>query len=68
MAQKKRTGGRPFGQRSQRETYPQESELTIATYEDVANSEDEFDINRDKILLEDGPARKRQRTIPETGD
>ena len=41
------------------------SKLNIRTYEDVADSEDEFHINRDKILLDEGPARKRQRRIQE---
>ena len=42
-----------------------DSKLLINTYEDVADSEDEFHINRDKILLDDGPARKRQRKYEE---
>ncbi|KUJ19670.1 uncharacterized protein LY89DRAFT_611405 [Mollisia scopiformis] len=33
----------------------------ITTYEDVADSEDEFHINRDKVMLEDGPDAKRRR-------
>ena len=41
--------------------------LRISSYEDVADAEDEFHINRDKILLEDGPGRKRQRRIEEGG-
>ena len=42
-----------------------DSKLLINTYEDVANSEDEFHINKDKILLDDGPAQKRQRKYEE---
>lgn len=41
--------------------------LRVNTYEDVADSEDEFHINQDKILLEEGPAQKRQRRIRENG-
>ncbi|PQE16805.1 hypothetical protein CJF30_00003516 [Rutstroemia sp. NJR-2017a BBW] len=38
------------------------SKLAITTYEDVADSEDEFHINRDKVLLDEEPhAAKRQR-------
>ena len=37
----------------------------IRSYEDVADSEDEFHINRDKVLLEDGPDAKRRRKIEE---
>jgi U3 small nucleolar RNA-associated protein 3 len=39
----------------------------INTYEDVADSEDEFHINRDKILLEDEPHVKRQKKWREEG-
>ncbi|KAL8955370.1 MAG: hypothetical protein Q9193_006750, partial [Seirophora villosa] len=42
-----------------------ESKLTINTYEDVADSEDEFFINRDKILLDEGPQQKKRRKIEE---
>ncbi|KAL9017823.1 MAG: hypothetical protein Q9185_004838 [Variospora sp. 1 TL-2023] len=45
---------------------PQEkSKLKINTYEDVADSEDEFFINRDKILLDEGPQQKKRRKIEE---
>lgn len=40
----------------------------ITTYEDVADSEDEFHINQDKVLLEDGPDAKRRRKYQEEGD
>ena len=39
----------------------------ITTYEDVADSEDEFHTNRDKILLEDGPDDRRRRALEEEG-
>jgi hypothetical protein len=35
--------------------------MRIKTYEDVAGSDDEFHINRDKIMLDDGPEAKRRR-------
>ena len=41
----------------------QDAKLTINSYEDVADSEDEFHINRDKVLLAEGQARKRQRKL-----
>ncbi|KAL8964460.1 MAG: hypothetical protein Q9197_006916 [Variospora fuerteventurae] len=45
---------------------PQEkSKLKINTYEDVAGSEDEFFINRDKILLDEGPQQEKRRKIEE---
>lgn len=45
----------------------QSSKLAISTYQDVADSEDEFHINRDKILLDEGPEAKRQRKWQEKG-
>lgn len=45
----------------------QKTKLLVNSWEDVADSEDEFHINRDKVLLEEEPARKRQRKIEEEG-
>ncbi|KAL8851286.1 MAG: hypothetical protein Q9221_003816 [Calogaya cf. arnoldii] len=42
-----------------------DSRRTINFYEDVADSEDEFFINRDKILLDEGPVQKKRRKIEE---
>jgi U3 small nucleolar RNA-associated protein 3 len=39
----------------------------ITTYEDVADSEDEFHINRDKVMLDDGPDAKRRKKWQEEG-
>lgn len=39
----------------------------ITTYEDVADSEDEFHVQRDKILLDEGPDAKRRRKWAEEG-
>lgn len=39
----------------------------ITSYEDVADSEDEFHINRDKVLLDEGPEAKRRRKWAEQG-
>jgi U3 small nucleolar RNA-associated protein 3 len=39
----------------------------IKSYEDVADSEDEFHMNRDKIMLDDGPDAKRRRKWQEEG-
>lgn len=39
----------------------------IRSYEDVADSEDEFHINRDKILLDDGPDAKRRKRWEDEG-
>lgn len=50
-----------------RETSASDSKLRVKTYEDVADSEDEFFINRDKVFLEEGPVQKRQRRAREEG-
>ncbi|MCJ1465072.1 hypothetical protein MMC07_003688 [Pseudocyphellaria aurata] len=67
MAKKRKTGGRPFGHERTDDVPEGHSKLRINTYEDVANSEDEFFINQDKILLEEGPAQKKQRKLEEDG-
>lgn len=67
MGMKRKAGGRPFGHDQPRKEPENDSKLRVNTYEDVADSEDEFHINRDKILLDDGPAQKRQRRIEEEG-
>ena len=44
------------------------TKMRINTYEDVAGSDDEFHINRDKIMLDDGPEAKRRRKVQEEGE
>ena len=68
MGKKRKAGGRPFGRNESQDSGEADSKLRINTYEDVADSEDEFHINRDKILLEEGPAQKKQRKIEEEGN
>ena len=67
MAKKRKAGGRPFG--NDETTYEKDgdSKLRINTYEDVADSEDEFHINRDKVLLEENPMQKKLRRAQEQG-
>lgn len=65
MAKKRKGGGRPFGHRDFETAAYENSKLTINDWQDVADSEDEFHINRDKILLEEGPAQKRRRKAQE---
>ncbi|PVI08595.1 Sas10/Utp3 family protein [Periconia macrospinosa] len=61
MGKKRKAGGR-YGQPSTAtESHDDDAKLAIDTYQDVADSEDEFHINRDKILLDEGPAAKRLR-------
>ncbi|KAF1953359.1 Sas10/Utp3 family protein-like protein [Byssothecium circinans] len=58
MGKKRKAGGRYGESKTPKE---ENSKLAISTYEDVADSEDEFLINRDKILLDEGPAAKKLR-------
>ena len=67
MGKKRKASGRPFGYNKPQELNDADSKLRINTFEDVADSEDEFHINRDKILLEEGPSQKRQRKLEEEG-
>ena len=67
MGKKRKASGRPFGHNKPQNLNDADSKLRINTYEDVADSEDEFHINRDKILLDEGPAQKRQRKLQEEG-
>lgn len=67
MGKKRKANSRPFGQDQPENRFVGDSKLRINTWEDVADSEDEFYINRDKILLEEGPAQKKQRKIEEEG-
>lgn len=64
MGKKRKAGGRYGDSKAPKE---ENTKLAIDTYEDVADSEDEFHINRDKILLEDGPAAKKLRKWREEG-
>lgn len=65
MAKKRKAGGQPFGHKDAEVAANGKSKLVINDWQDVADSEDEFHINRDKILLEEGPAQKRQRKAQE---
>jgi U3 small nucleolar RNA-associated protein 3 len=65
MGKKRKAGGRAYGE--PKEAKEEDSKLAIRNWEDVADSEDEFHINRDKILLEEGPAAKKLRKWQEEG-
>lgn len=59
---KKRKGSSRSGPKSPKEFDEKDAKIgTISTYEDVADSEDDFHIQRDKVMLDDGPEAKRQR-------
>lgn len=65
MGKKRKAGGRPYGEGNA--VKDEDSKMRITTFEDVADSEDEFHLNRDKILLDEGPAAKRLRKWKEQG-
>ena len=67
MAKKRKAGGRPFGNDQLRPENDGDSKLRVNTYEDVADSEDEFHINRDKVLLEESSTQKQLRRAQEEG-
>jgi U3 small nucleolar RNA-associated protein 3 len=67
MGKKRKAGGQPFGHGDSENTANENSTLRINDWQDVADSEDEFHINQDKIFLEEGPAQKRQRKAQEAG-
>jgi U3 small nucleolar RNA-associated protein 3 len=68
MAKKRKVSGRNGTSESINGFEPKGGKMgAITTYEDVANSEDEFHINRDKVMLDDGPEAKRRRKWQEEG-
>ncbi len=67
MGKKRKASGQPYGHADPQKSDNGGSKLRITTYEDVADSEDEFHINRDKILLDEGPEQKRRKKLQEQG-
>ncbi|KAL8828613.1 MAG: hypothetical protein Q9170_006524 [Blastenia crenularia] len=65
MPKKRKASSQGANRRANGRIPGQSSKLSINTYEDVADSEDEFFINRDKVLLEEGSAQKRRRKLEE---
>ncbi|TLD29337.1 hypothetical protein PspLS_03961 [Pyricularia sp. CBS 133598] len=62
---KKRKASRPTEPSGPREVDPSDARLMVNSYEDLADSEEEYFINRDKILLEEGPSSKRRKADKE---
>jgi U3 small nucleolar RNA-associated protein 3 len=65
MAKKRKAGGRAYG--DSKAPKDDDSKLAINSWEDVADSEDEFLLNREKVMLDEGPAAKRLRKYQEEG-
>lgn len=67
MAKKRKASGRQSVQGAASAADVGPSRMRISTYEDVAGSDDEFHISRDKMLLDEGPEAKRRRKWQEQG-
>ncbi|KAK7428920.1 something about silencing protein 10 [Neonectria magnoliae] len=69
MAKKRKASGRNAQPSGPKELDPSEARLEpVTTFEDVADSEDEYFMSRDRILLEDEPISKRRRKEDEDMD
>ena len=64
MAKKRKASSKSSGEPTDRN---ENTKMRINTYEDVADSEDEFFLNQDKILLDEGPEAKRMRKSKDEG-
>ena len=67
MAKKRKAPGAPRSAVTSKENGDERVRLNVNSYEDVAGSDDEFHINRDQILLDEGPEAKRRRKWQEQG-
>lgn len=59
---KKRKVSRASGPSGPKEVDPSEARLAIRSYEDVADDQEQYFLDKDKIMLEDEPSSKRMRT------
>ena len=66
MGKKRKAHGQPFGEPNAK-SIRDESKLVVHSYQDVADSEDEFDLERDKILLDETPADRARRRLRDQG-
>ncbi|KAI0382827.1 Sas10 C-terminal domain-containing protein [Hypomontagnella monticulosa] len=66
MGKKRKASSGPSQPKGPREYDPADARLgPINTYEDVADSEDEYFMNKDQILFNDGPKSKKQKRLEE---
>ncbi|POS74590.1 hypothetical protein DHEL01_v207014 [Diaporthe helianthi] len=59
---KKRKVSRASGPSGPKDVDPSEARLAIRSYEDVADDQEQYFLEKDKIMLEDQPSSKRMRT------
>lgn len=62
---KKRKVSRPAEPSGPREVNPSDARMLVNSYEDIADSQEEYFLNKDKIMLEDGPSSKRRKADKE---
>ncbi|TKX22379.1 Sas10 C-terminal domain-containing protein [Elsinoe australis] len=65
MAKKRKAPGSSKSKAAPDEDFNKRVRLNVDSYEDVAGSDDEFQIGRDKVLLDEAPADKRARKLRE---
>ncbi|KAI1144622.1 Sas10 C-terminal domain-containing protein [Hypoxylon sp. FL0543] len=66
MGKKRKASSAPSEPKGPREYNPADARLgPINSYEDVADSEDEYFMNKDQILFDDGPKSKKQKRLEE---
>ncbi|KAI6091989.1 Sas10 C-terminal domain-containing protein [Hypoxylon rubiginosum] len=64
MAKKRKAGSGPSEPKGPREYNPADAKLgPINSYEDIADSEEEYFLNKDQILFDDGPKSKKQKRL-----
>lgn len=59
---KKRKASRASGTSGPKDVDPTDARLAIRTYEDIADDQEQYFMDKDKIMLEDEPRSKRPRT------
>lgn len=59
---KKRKASRASGSSGPKDIDPADARLAIRTYEDIADDQEQYFLDKDKIMLEDEPRSKRPRT------
>ncbi|KAJ8068767.1 hypothetical protein OCU04_002463 [Sclerotinia nivalis] len=67
MAGKKRKASGQSARSGTQDFDKSKGKVAFTTYEDIADSEDEFHINRDKVMLDEEPHAKRQRKSRDEG-
>lgn len=65
---KKRKASRASGPSGPKDVDPAEARLAIRTYEDIADDQEQYFLDKDKIMLEDEPQSKRLRTSDRLDD